>query len=91
MTGYFEKRKKRKLYQQWVDKSGLPPESVPLGLDQKSDSGEVMGGEDGTSRPGFQSIAFHLTMRHIFYLLFIITVLLITTSVLSTILIMRSC
>jgi hypothetical protein len=91
MTGYFEKRKKRKLYQQWVDKSELPPESVPVGIERKSDSGEVMGRDDGISQPGIQSIFFHLTMRHILYLLFIIAVLLITTSVLSTILIMRSC
>ena len=26
---YFQQRRKRKLYRQWVERSGLPPEAVP--------------------------------------------------------------
>ena len=29
MSGLFDKRKKRKLYEQWVEKSGLPEENIP--------------------------------------------------------------
>jgi hypothetical protein len=28
-SGYFRRRKKEKLYEQWVERAGLPPESVP--------------------------------------------------------------
>ena len=91
MTSYFDKRKKQKLYQQWVDKSGLPPENIPAELSQKSDSEEIMDGDDGINRTGLPGLAFRLTIRHILYLLLAIGVLLITTSVLITILIMRSC
>ena len=92
MTEYFDKRKKQKLYQQWVDKSGLPPESVPGDLEQKGDFDEAMDENRAIRRPGIQSgLAFHLTMRHLLYLVIIIAVLLITTVSLATIIIMRSC
>ena len=90
--GYFDKLKKQKLYQQWVDKSGLPPESVPDDLDQKDDFNEPMD-ENGKKRQlGIQSgLTFRLTMRHLLYLVLIIIVLLIITVSLATILIMHSC
>jgi hypothetical protein len=92
MTKYFDKRKKHKLYQQWVDKSGLPPESVPNDLEQKGDFHEPIDGNSEKRRSGIQSgLTFRLTMRHLLYLVFIIIVLLITTASLATVLIMRSC
>ena len=92
MTSYFDKRKKQKLYQQWVDKSGLSPESVPGDLEQEGDSYEGMDENSEKRRPGIQSgLTFRLTMRHLLYLVLIIVVLLITTASLATVLIMRSC
>jgi hypothetical protein len=92
MTSYFDKRKKQRLYQQWVDKSGLPPESVPGDLEQKGDFYEPIDENSEKRRPGIQSgLTFRLTMRHLLYLVLIIIVLLITTASLATVLIMRSC
>jgi hypothetical protein len=92
MTSYFDKRKRQKLYKQWVEKSGLPPESVPGELEGKSDFYEPVDGSSEKRRPGIQSgLTFHLTMRHLLYLVIIIIVLLITTASLATVLITRSC
>ena len=92
MMRYFDKRKKQRLYQQWVDKSGLPPEAVPEELGTQGDLDEPIGEESGEQRWGIQSnFAFRLTMRHLFYLLLAIIALLIATTSLATILIMRSC
>lgn len=92
MTSYFDKRKKQRLYKQWVEKSGLPPESVPSDLEQKGDLYEPEHGNSEERRPGIRSdLTFHLTMRHLLYLMIIIIVLLITTASLATVLIMRSC
>lgn len=92
MTDYFDKRKKQKLYQQWVDNSGLPPESVPSNLDQKDGFNEPKNGNREKRWLDTQSgLTLHLTMRHLLYLVLIIIVLLITTASLATILVMRSC
>ena len=34
---YFKKRRKEKLYRQWVERAGLPPEAVPAGADKPED------------------------------------------------------
>ena len=92
MTGYFNKRKKQKLYQQWVEKSGLPQESIPGKPEQPGHFYESMDENSEKYRPSIQSgLAFRLTMRHVLYLVLIIVVLLITTATLATVLIMRSC
>ena len=92
MMSYFNKRKKQRLYEQWVEKSGLPPESVPGELEEKDDFYEPVDGSSEERRLGIRSgLTFHLTMRHLLYLVLIIIVLLITTASLATILIMRSC
>jgi hypothetical protein len=92
MTSYFDKRKKQKLYRQWVEKSGLPPESVPADSEQESVPDETMDENGGTRRAGVLSnVSIRLTMRHILYFLLIIAVLLVATASLATVLIMRSC
>ena len=92
MTSYFDKRKKQKLYKQWVEKSGLPPENIPDELGAKSDLYEPVDGNSRERQPSIQSgLTFHLTMRHLLYLVLIIVVLLISTASLATVLIMRSC
>jgi hypothetical protein len=91
MTSYFDKRRKQKLYQQWVEKSGLPPESVPAEPERTSDL-EPMDDNGGMRRPGIlTNVNLRLTMRHILYLLLIVAVLLVATASLATVLIMHSC
>ncbi len=92
MTSYFEKRRKQKLYQQWVEQSGLPPEKVPGDIKEEADSYEATDEDSEQFRPDIRSgLTFRLTMRHLLYLLLIIAVLLIAAASLATILIMRSC
>lgn len=94
MTGYFNDRKKQKLYRQWVEKSGLPPESVPADVeDEPAMPPGKWEDDDGInlfrSRRG--GITLRLTLRHFLYLLYITAVLLVLTATLATILIMQSC
>ena len=37
---YFQRRRKEKLYRQWVERAGLPPEAITVGAD-KPESEEV--------------------------------------------------
>ncbi len=91
MTGYFNDRKKQKLYRQWVEKSGLPAESVPADVED----GPGMPREDDNGINLFRTrrggITLRLTLRHFLYLLYITAVLLVLTATLATILIMQSC
>lgn len=92
MKNYFSKKKKSKLYNQWVEKSGLSPDNVPEELEGKSDLPETPDENPGEPRQGIKSVfTFHLTLRHLLYLLLVIIVLLIATVSLATVLIMRSC
>jgi hypothetical protein len=92
MTSYFDKRKKQKLYKQWVEKSGLPLENVPEELERKDDLYEPVDESSRARQPGIQrGQTFQLTIRLLVYLVLIIVVLLITTVILATALIMRSC
>jgi hypothetical protein len=91
---FFDKRKKRKLYEQWVEKSGLPPESIPRELEPQVTADEDLEAEEDLYQPvsrGRSTWIIHLTMRHLQILLFIIAVLLVLSSVLITVLITRSC
>ena len=40
---YLQRRRQRKLYQQWVEKNGLPPEAIP----QEEAGGDIMPKIDG--------------------------------------------
>jgi hypothetical protein len=92
MKNYFSKRKKSKLYNQWVEKSGLSPDNVPEELEGKSDLPETPDDNAGEPRQDIRSgFTFHLTLHHLLYLLLIIVALLIATVSLATVLIMRSC
>jgi len=94
----FDKRKKRKLYEQWVDKSGLPPESIPRELEPDvagpAAPEDVPDYDDEMEVPrprGRSTFVVHLTMKHLQILLLIIAVLLIFSAVMTTALIMQSC
>ena len=91
---FFNKQKKRKLYQQWVDRSGLPPESIPGELGPEGSEVEDLRAVDDFDRPApgrRSTFVVHLTMRHLQILLLIIGALLIFSSVMTTALIMSSC
>jgi hypothetical protein len=91
---FFDKRKKRKLYQQWVDKSGLPEDSIPPELEPDGMESEDLRTEDDLYEPaprGRSTFVVHLTMRHLQILLLIIGVLLVFSAVMTTALIMSSC
>jgi hypothetical protein len=91
MASYFDKKKKQKLYRQWVEKSGLPPESVPAETAPEGGPDEAPEEDFRPRRSGIlRDVSITLTMRHILYLLLIIIVLLISTAVLATVLVMRS-
>ncbi len=93
MPSFFEHRGKRKLYQQWADKSGLPQEEIPKDIQKpKSDKEEIgEGNERVTSMVESDGFSLRLRFRHLFILGLIFAFLLITTSVLATILVMQSC
>jgi hypothetical protein len=92
MKNYLDKRKKSKLYRQWVEKSGLSPGNVPDELEGKS-SLNGPADEDGEEprRVTGSILTFHVTLRGLLYLVLVIIALLIATVSLATVLIMRSC
>ena len=44
ISGYFERRKKAKLFHQWVNQAGLPPEEIPPEVGESSFSFDTGGG-----------------------------------------------
>ena len=80
--GYLQRKKATRLYQQWVDKEGLPPEEIP--------HEETY--ETGTTR--VQDIDRGLILLPVRFILLggsLIALLLIMVAILSTILLMQSC
>ena len=98
ISDYFERRRKGKLFQQWVNQAGLPPEEIPP---------EVLNGESAketdlapddiaegkvpryTTPISIDRGMVRLPFRYVLLGLFIIALLLVTLSVVITILIMR--
>ena len=75
-----------------MDKSGLPPESVPVETGPESGFGDTAGGAGGIRRPGMPGdLTLRLTMRHVLYIVLTAVAFLVTTVILATVLIMRSC
>jgi hypothetical protein len=92
--GFFEKQKKRKLYQQWIEKSGLPPESIPRELEPENAGDVDLRIEDDLNAPETRrrrALDIRLTVRDLLIMVLIIVVLLVLSSTLATILVMRSC
>ena len=93
MPNFLEHRKKRKLYQQWADQSGLPQEDIPKDI-QKSEPyrEEIRTGNEGvTSMVDNGGLSLRPRFRHLFILGLTFALLLIAISVLATILVMQSC
>ena len=93
MSSYLERRKKRKLYQQWAEQSGLPQEEVPKDIQQSESYTEEIGTENEgvTNIHDSDGFSLRLRFRHLFILGLIFAFLLIVASVLATILVMQSC
>lgn len=101
MTNFFRKLSREKLYKQWVDNAGLSPEDLPP--DMQKDTGDSAENADTGSisgprrefRPGrgltIDSLLTTGSLRFIGILALIIVILLVALSVISTVLIMRSC
>ena len=98
MQNFLNKRRRRKLYDQWVNSSGLPPEEIPPDLKEALPTADTPGEEydepeeDYTPgapyrRSGYISVPW----RQVVYVVLIILVLVIVTAILSTVLIMQSC
>jgi hypothetical protein len=94
MPDHLSARKKQKLYQQWVENSGLPPESVPSEIEdgEELEATFLEQREGGFRWLGIRGgITLRLTLRHVLYLLGTSLGLLIITVCLIVIFIMRSC
>lgn len=93
MRSFLDKRRRRKLYDQWVNTSGLPPEEIPPDLqDSEPYSEDAETTDQGTrSVPYRGSTYLPVRWQHVIYVSLIIVVLVIITSILATILAMQSC
>jgi len=92
MRNFLDKRRRRKLYDQWVNASGLPAEEIPPDLrdsEPYSDDAEV---DESTHGVRYRSSTYlPVKWQHVVYVSLIIVVLVIVTSILATILAMQSC
>ena len=93
MLNFLDRRKKRKLYQQWVTTSSLPQEEIPAELLQPESFAE----ETGVVNENLQNTRYvdrsylPVRLRYILYIGAIIVLLVVLTSVLATVLVMKSC
>ena len=93
MLDFLDRRKKRKLYQQWVNSSGLPQEEIPAEVQQPESYAE----ETGTVNEELQNTRYvgspylPMKLRYILYIGAIFILLVVTISVLATVLVMQSC
>ncbi len=101
IPGFLDRRKKAKLYRQWVDKEGLPSEEIPAelqgrreGLDESSLPFEDVSGEP-QYRGKIQRVTDKglvvLPLRYILLAVGVAALLLVTVAVVITILAMQSC
>ena len=97
MQNFLNKRRRRRLYDQWVNSSGLPPEEIPADLQEAPPTAAAPGDEDDEpdeyipGAPYRKSGYISVTWRQVVYVGMIILVLVIVTAILSTVLIMQSC
>jgi len=93
MPDFLDKRRKHKLYKQWIDTSGLPKEEILKELqppDQHTEEMRAVDEELQDTRHANGSYV-HLKVRYVLYIGFIIILLIILIAILGTILIMQSC
>ena len=83
----FNYRKKKQLYDQWVEKSGLPLNEVPKDTNESGVGGEMpsnfrLRGDNG---------GFYISTRYLLIAGVVLAFLLIIVTILATVLLMRSC
>ena len=100
ILNYFNRKRKVRLYQQWVKEAQLTPEEIPADVlkEQPADRAHLAPDDIGdenisgyTETVDINRGMVRLSMRHVLVLLSTIAFLLVALSVLFTILIMRSC
>ena len=102
MTGFFERRKKTKLYRQWVERDNLPPEEIPSEIMEREEEEPDESGSplEPASEKGIYSRKAQinadirlvsLPVRVVFLGVSFIAFLLVIIAILSTVLIMQGC
>lgn len=95
---YLKRKRKERLFKQWVSQAELPPEEVPPELLGGHPAKETASAGDslGEGSPEYAAMAdidrgvVRLPVRYVFIGLSVIALLLVVLSVLITVLIMRS-
>jgi len=92
MRDFLEKRRNRKLYEQWVNTDGLPPDEIPEELtSSESDIGAEEKPFESRKNLGYIGGQYiTIKWRYIVFMGITILMLVIVTSVLATILVMKS-
>jgi hypothetical protein len=94
LKNYLEKRKKSKLFKQWVQKSRLPAEEIPPELrdTQVGTPGESLNNEDNETADIYSSKRgmINIPIKYLLLMVLIIAILLIALSVVTTLLIAGS-
>ena len=104
MTGFWEKRRKIKLYNQWIRQGELRPEDIPeelqpgkkkrdegnpvVNMAQESDNGRD---EKINGEVGFDNKTVFIPIRYVLYIGLLIVLLAVALAVVFTILILSSC
>jgi len=92
MRNFLEKRRNRKLYEQWVSTDGLPPDEIPQELMSSEsnieEEGNTYESQKNLNYNGGQYIS--IKWRYIVYMGITILILVIIISVLATVLVMKS-
>lgn len=93
MRNFLDKRRRRKLYDQWINTSGLPAEELPPDLRDSEPYDEDAEITDGSVHGARSRSSTYLPVKwqHVIYISLIIVVLVIVTSILATVLAMQSC
>jgi len=101
IPGFLYRRKNAKLYRQWVEKEGLPPDEIPAELQAKREGLDESGlpfediSEETLYRGRIQRVTDKglvvLPLRYILLAAGVAALLLVTVAVIVTILVMQSC
>ena len=93
MRNFLDKRRRRRLYDQWINTSGLPAEEIPPDLRESESYDEDTEITDESTHGVRSRSSTYLPVKwqHVIYVSLIIVVLVIVTSILATILAMQSC
>ena len=93
MRNFLDKIRKRKLYEQWVSANGLPRDEIPQELQSSESYVEKVGTTNESTKNLHYTNSPYLSIkwRYIVYMGLIIVILVIITSILATILVMKSC